>query len=142
MKKETNTFQNILRIILGVFMTFAGIGHLTFQREEFRAQVPVWLTENENFIDFIVLSSGVVEILLGLAIIFLGKYKIEAGIALAVFFVLIFPGNFSQYMNEIDAFGLDTDNKRFKRLFFQPLLILWALWSTNAIKYIFNNNKN
>ena len=29
-----------------------------------------------------------------------------------------------------DAFGLDTDNKRVARLFFQPVLIYWALKST------------
>ena len=78
-------------------------------------------------------ESGVVEIGLGLAMIFLWKHQIKVGIILAIFYVLIFPGNISQYTNGIDAFGLDTDQKRLIRLFFQPVLILWALWSTGAI---------
>lgn len=134
MNNKTSLFQNIARIVLGLFMTLAGIGHLSFQRQEFLAQVPRWLPSNEFFMDFIVLSSGIVEIALGLSMLFLLKYKTKVGIALAVFFVLIFPGNISQYTNEISAFGLDTDTKRLIRLFFQPVLILWALWSTRSHK--------
>ena len=133
---KTSLLQNVCRIILGSFMTLAGIGHLTFQRKEFTAQVPSWLPDNPDFIDFVVVSSGVVEILLGLSLIFLVKYKVKIGIILAIFFVLVFPGNISQYTNGISAFGLDTDQKRFIRLLFQPVLILWALWSTGALKYL------
>ena len=50
--------QNLLRIILGLFMTTAGIGHLTFQRDEFQAQVPSFLPDNEFFIDFVVFIFG------------------------------------------------------------------------------------
>jgi len=132
---KTTPIQNVFRIVLGLFMTFAGIGHLTFQRKEFLAQVPAWLPNDPGFMDFIVLSSGIVEILLGLTMIFLTKYKVWVGISLALFYVLIFPGNISQYVNDIDAFGLDTDRKRLIRLFFQPVLILWALWSTGALAY-------
>lgn len=137
---KTNLFQKIMRVILGGFMTLAGIGHLTFQRDEFQAQVPRWLPDSPEFMDFVVVSSGVVEIAFGLAMIFLWKHQIKVGIALAIFYVLIFPGNISQYTNEISAFGLDTDQKRLIRLFFQPVLILWALWSTGALKYLINRN--
>lgn len=130
---KTTVIQNIFRIILGLFMAFAGVGHLTFQRKEFLAQVPAWLPNEPGFMDFIVLSSGIVEIVLGLSMIFLTKYKVWVGILLALFYVLIFPGNISQYVNGVDAFGLDTDQKRLIRLFFQPVLILWALWSTGAL---------
>lgn len=127
------TLKNILRIVLGVFMLYAGIGHLTFLRAEFPAQVPVWITQNEGFIDFIVIASGVVEMTLGVLMIIGGKLKVKTGWALALFYVLIFLGNINQYVNEINAFGLDTDAKRLIRLFFQPVLILWALWSTTAL---------
>ena len=127
---KTSLLQNILRILLGAFMVLAGIGHLTFQRTEFLAQVPRWLPDSPRFMDFVVLSSGVVEIILGLAMVFWAKQKVKVGIALAIFYVLVFPGNISQYTNGIDAFGLDTDQKRLIRLFFQPVLILWTLWST------------
>ncbi|OJW16884.1 DoxX family membrane protein [Mucilaginibacter sp. 44-25] len=122
--------QNIARIILGAFLTFAGVSHLTFNRSEFLAQVPGWLPVDP---DLTVILSGIIEISLGLALIFEVRYKKWVGITAAVFFILIFPGNISQYVNKADAFGLNTDKARFIRLFFQPILILWALWSTNAL---------
>ncbi|MCC8409133.1 DoxX family membrane protein [Mucilaginibacter sp. UR6-1] len=128
---HTSKAQNVARIILGVFLTFAGVSHLTFNRTEFLAQVPRWLPVNP---DVTVILSGIVEISLGLALIFAVKYKKHVGIAAAIFFVLIFPGNIAQYINKVNAFGLNTDNARLIRLFFQPVLILWALWSTNALK--------
>jgi uncharacterized membrane protein len=141
MKNQTTGIQNIFRVLLGAFMTIAGIGHMTFQREEFLAQVPRWLPTDPGFMDFVVISSGVVEVALGLSMIFLTKYKMKVGIILAIFYVLIFPGNISQYTNGIDAFGLDTDQKRLIRLFFQPVLVLWALWATGASKLIINKLK-
>ena len=48
---------------------------------------------------------------------------------LAAFFVAIFPGNIAQYVEGTDAFGLDTDRARLVRLFFQPVLVVWALWA-------------
>lgn len=136
LKMKTTILQKVFRVLLGIFMTLAGVGHMTFQRQEFQAQVPRWLPNDTAFFDFVVLASGVIEILLGLGVLFLVRYRITVGMVLAVFYVLIFPGNISQYMNEIDAFGLDTDMKRLIRLFFQPVLILWALWSTGALNYL------
>ena len=73
--------------------------------------------------------------LLGLALASLRRPK-EVGIATALFFIAIFPGNISQYVNKVDAFGLDSDQARFIRLFFQPLLVIWALWSTGAWRIV------
>jgi uncharacterized membrane protein len=126
---HTSIIQIIFRILLGLAMVYAGIGHLTFARLEFTAQVPKWLPMNE---DLVVVLSGIVEITLGLALAFLGKYKVYMGWILAVFYVLVFPGNISQYTNHINAFHLDSDTARLIRLFFQPVLICWALWSTGA----------
>jgi uncharacterized membrane protein len=108
---------------------YAGIGHLTTNRTEFQAQVPTIL---KSIADFVVLASGVVEIVLGLSLIFLWRNRVVVGWVVAAFFVAIFPGNISQYVNQVDAFGLDSDRARFIRLFFQPLLVIWALWSTGA----------
>lgn len=130
MLKTANHFpliRNIFRILLGSILVFAGIRHLTVSRQEFLAQVPHWLPIDG---DFVVLASGVVEILIGLGLIFLTRYRRTMGWITAVFFVLIFPGNISQYTTGTDAFGLDTDQARLIRLFFQPLLVLWALWAT------------
>ncbi|USR79117.1 DoxX family protein [Arcanobacterium pinnipediorum] len=118
--------RTVTRIGLGTFMSVAGISHLTTAREEFQAQVPHWVPLDT---DFVVVSSGVVEIGLGLSMLLLPKQKFWTGTALALFYVAIFPGNISQYANSIDAFGLDTDAKRLTRLFFQPVLIGLSLWS-------------
>ncbi len=134
--KSTTKAQNTLRLLLGAAMLGAGIAHLTFARKAFRAQVPRWLPTNESFQDFVVVASGVVEISFGLAMLLGGKYKGKTGIALAVFYVLIFPGNISQYTNSINSFGLNTDGKRMARLFFQPVLVWAALWSTGYQKGI------
>ena len=112
-------------------MILAGLGHLSFQREEFQAQVPNWIPMNQ---DLVVLLSGIVEILLGVAMIFWRKQRIKVGIALAIFYILVFPGNITQYTEHRNAFGLDTDTKRLARLFFQPVLIIWTLWSSGVLK--------
>jgi uncharacterized membrane protein len=123
--------KRIPQIILGIALAYAGIGHLTTNRTEFQAQVPTIL---KSWADFVVLASGVVEIVLGLCLIFLWRYRVQVGWIVAAFFVAIFPGNISQYVNQVDAFGLDSDRARFIRLFFQPLLVIWALWATGAWK--------
>ena len=140
MEVRTTTLQNVFRVILGIAMLYIGIGHFTFSRIEFQAQVPTWLTSEENLIDFIILASGIIEIILGALMIWGGKLKVKTGIALAIFYILIFPGNINQYVNGIDAFNLNTDTKRLVRLFFQPLLLLWALWSTGGLRLKKNTN--
>jgi uncharacterized membrane protein len=117
------------QLLLGVTLIYTGTLHLTTKRLEFQAQVPPWAPFSA---DFVVLASGVVEIALGLALISLQKRKV-VGITTALFFIAIFPGNISQFVNGIDAFGLNDDRARAIRLLFQPLLVLWALWSTTAL---------
>ena len=121
--------RHIARTLLGIALTYAGITHLTSSRQEFQAQVPTIL---QSQADFVVIASGVVEILLGLSLILLIKYRTYIGWITAAFFIAIFPGNISQYINGTDAFGLNTDQARAIRLLFQPLLVIWALWSTGA----------
>src|SRR5688500_11164376 len=117
--------QTVARIALGAAMVGAGVLHLTTQREEFRAQVPAWFPVDE---DLTVLASGVVEIGLGAAFVALpGRRRLVGGL-LAAFFVAIFPGNIAQYVEGTNAFGLNSDRARFVRLFFQPVLVLLALW--------------
>ncbi|CAN2187951.1 COG4270 Predicted membrane protein [Candidatus Nanopelagicaceae bacterium] len=121
--------RKLTQILLGATLIYTGTLHLTTSRMEFQAQVPPWVPLSP---DFVVLASGVVEIALGLSLISLQRRR-EVGIATALFFIAIFPGNISQFVNHIDAFGLDSDRARAIRLLFQPLLVLWALWSTTAM---------
>ena len=116
-------------MVLGAALAYAGIGHLTTNRSEFQAQVPTLLQE---YADFVVLASGVVEIALGISLISLWKYRVQIGLLTALFFIAIFWGNISQYINKVDAFGLNSDRARLIRLSFQPLLVAWALGSTGA----------
>jgi uncharacterized membrane protein len=122
--------RTVARLLLAAALIFAGIGHLTVSRAEFQAQVPTWVPLDP---DFVVLASGVVEITLGVLLVVSRRYRRHVGWLTAAFFVAIFPGNISQYLTATDAFGLDTDEARFTRLFFQPLLVIWALWSTGAL---------
>jgi uncharacterized membrane protein len=121
--------RKLPQMVLGLALAYAGIGHLTTSRQEFQAQVP---TVFADYADFVVLASGVVEIALGVGLIALWKYRVQIGWLVAAFFVAIFWGNISQYINGVDAFGLNSDSARLIRLFFQPLLVIWALGSTGA----------
>ena len=125
------------QIVLGLALVYAGIGHLTTSRAEFQAQVP---TLFKDYADFVVLASGVVEIVLGVGLIVFWKYRVQIGVLVALFFIVIFWGNISQYVNKVDAFGLNSDRARFIRLFFQPALVIWALWSTEAWKILKRKN--
>jgi uncharacterized membrane protein len=127
---ETTRVQNIFRVLLALFMIYAGFSHLTFNRIAFQSQVPDWLPVSK---DLIVILSGIVEMGLGLALLFWKKQRATIGWALALFFILVFPGNIAQYLDGKDAFGaLNSDTARLIRLFFQPVLIAWALWSSGA----------
>lgn len=117
------------RIVLGSFLTFAGISHLTFARQEFQTQVPDFVPLDP---DLTVVLSGVAEIGLGLSLLTLLKKRVHIGWIIALFFVAVFPGNLIQWQEGREGFGLDTDEKRLTRLFFQPVLIALALWSTAA----------
>lgn len=121
--------QKIGRVVLGSFLLVAGIGHLTWARQEFQAQVPNWVPVEP---DLVVILSGIVEIVLGLGLIFLLSQRQRIGWVTALFFIAVFPGNIAQFVNGTDAFGLTSDLARGIRLLFQPVLVVWALWATGA----------
>ncbi len=126
---STGRVRTVGRWLLGAALVWAGTGHLTFARDEFQAQVPEWVPLDA---DLVVVGSGIVEVLLGLALLTQRRRRHAVGWITAAFFVAIFPGNVAQYVEGSDAFGLRTDRARLVRLFFQPLLVAWALWSTDA----------
>lgn len=122
---KNNHIKIAARVTLGATLILAGISHLTFARKQFRAQVPGWVPLKK---DDTVVYSGIAEIALGSTLALSNKAAV--GKLAAIFFTAVFPGNISQYLHHRNAFGLDTDGKRFTRLFFQPVLIWWALKST------------
>ncbi|SDE96602.1 Uncharacterized membrane protein [Mucilaginibacter pineti] len=126
---KTKTIKKAARILLGANLIFAGISHLSFARKAFQAQVPNWVPLKK---DDTVIYSGFAEIALGSALVFTpNKYEDRVGKVAAAFFTSVFPGNIAQYTHHQNAFGLNTDGKRLGRLFFQPLLVYWALKSTS-----------
>ncbi len=133
MSKDEGSWRTVAQVALGAVLATAGVGHLTFQREEFQAQVPGWVPVDD---DLVVLASGVVEIALGTALLATWRQPRRAivGASVAAFFVAVFPGNVAQLTDRVDAFGLDTDAKRAVRLLFQPVLVVWALASTDALR--------
>ena len=131
-KRIGRVVRILARLALGVALAAAGLSHLTNARAEFQAQVPTWVPLDA---DFVVIASGVVEIIIGLWLVS-GYRPPLAGCVAALFFIAIFPGNISQWITQTDAFGLDSDSARFIRLFFQPVLVLWALWSTGAWSWL------
>lgn len=126
---RTGVVRSASRLLLGAGLLFAGTAHLTWARAEFQAQVPRWLPLPA---DAVVLGSGVAELALGGALLALPRQRVAVGWVVAAFFVAVFPGNVSQYVHRIDAFGLESDWARGVRLLFQPLLVAWALWATGA----------
>ena len=118
---------------MGATMIFAGVSHLTFARRAFRKQVPRFVPKLFPLsVDEVVVWSGVLEIAMGAALILLPRQRTILGFTLGAFYIAILPGNIAQWQHRRTAFGLDTDSKRFGRLFAQPLLVAWALWSTGA----------
>lgn len=119
----------VARWTLSAAMVFAGLSHLFWARREFQAQVPDFTAKVMDK-DAVVVASGVVEVMLGASLVALPASRRSIGALLAAFFVAVFPGNVEQYTKRRDGFGLDTDRKRLVRLFFQPVLVAWAWWST------------
>lgn len=128
---RTGWIANIFRVLMGIALFYAGFSHLLWARTEFQAQVPNWVPLP---VDLTVVLSGIVEIALGLSLLLLTRWKAGTGLLTAIFFILIFPGNIAQYVNGVDAFGLDSDQARLIRLFFQPVLVIWALFSTGFLE--------
>ena len=125
--------RSAARLVLGSALIIAGLGHLTFARIDFQAQVPDWVGIDKNAV---VILSGLVEIALGSALIVVRRRRSLLGLAAGLFFVAVFPGNISQFIDGHDAFGLNTNSDRRNRLFFQPVLVAWAWWSTDALAFL------
>lgn len=130
----TSPVRAVGQLLLGSVLVLAGVAHLTFARTEFQAQVPPWFPADA---DLVVLVSGVVEVLVGAALLVAWRHPARAvvGLATAALFVAVFPGNIAQLTEHRDAFGLTSDTARAIRLLFQPVLVVWAVWSTGAWRW-------
>lgn len=122
----------VARWILAVALGAIGVGHFLSTRG-FRVVVPDWATRLTRLDkDTIVIASGAAEVALAAGLLALPKERRRIGWATAAFFVAVMPGNIHQWQTKRSTPGLDTDARRFGRLFLQPILVLWALWSTGG----------
>jgi len=124
---QSTPARTIGRVLLAAGLVFAGVSHLFWARREFRSQVPAWVPLDA---DAVVVGSGAAEIGLGAALVALPRERERIGTITAAFFIAVFPGNLAQWAERRSAFGLTTDRARLTRLFFQPLLVALAVWST------------
>lgn len=122
----------VARWVLALALAGIGIAHFV-QTRGFRVVVPGWATRVTGLDkDTIVIASGAAELALAAGLVALPNERRRVGWATAAFFVAVFPGNVHQWRARRSTPGLDTDARRFGRLFLQPLLVLWALWATGA----------
>lgn len=123
----------VARWVLAGILAVAGAAHLSTLRRGFRIVVPEWATRVlHTDKDTIVVASGVAEVALAAALIALPRERARVGAAVTALFVAVFPGNVHQWRTGASAPGLDTDARRFGRLFLQPVLVAWALWATRS----------
>lgn len=125
--------RDVARWALSATLAATGTGHLSWGRRGFRITVPDWATRLLRVDkDTIVVASGVAELVLASALLTLPRQRRLVGWVVAAFFVAVLPGNVHQWRTGRSAPMLDTDRRRFVRISLQPLLILWALWSTSG----------
>lgn len=123
--------RHLARYAIAAILLIAGIGHFR-ATASFIAQVPTFLPAARA----IIRVSGVIELVLGVALLVVRRHRAQLGVIVALYFVIIFPGNVSQLVTHTSAFGLDTDTKRAVRLLLQPALIAVSLWSTGGWKWL------
>jgi uncharacterized membrane protein len=129
---QRSTIRSIARWALAGLLMFAGLSHLTWARRGFRIAVPDWVASDRAGKDVVVVTSGVAEILLGAAAVTAApRERRRVGGAIAAFFVAVFPGNVHHWRSGRSVPLMRTDRARFLRLFLQPVLVAWALWSTS-----------
>ncbi|MET0862645.1 MAG: hypothetical protein ABW091_16655 [Microbacterium sp.] len=136
-KPSKRTPAEIVRAVgrssLAALLAVAGASHLTWGRRGYRIVVPDWATKATTLDkDAIVVASGVVEVMLAGALVVLPKERTVVGWLVAAFFVAVFPGNVHQWQTGRSAPLMRTDRARFIRLLLQPLLVVWAIWSTRG----------
>ncbi len=116
-----------MRRAMGVGLLFTGASHLAMP-DAFRLYFPGWVP----VVDALVYATGAVEIVAGLAL-FGRRYRAQIGLAVAAYFVLVFPANVYVAVAGVEESLpglLDGSWYPWVRLPFQALFIWWALRST------------
>lgn len=117
-----------LRVVLALCMVAAGVLHFVIPAQ-FIKIVPGFLP----FPDALVYASGVIEILLGGALL-VPRWSRRAAVGLVVLFIAVYPANINMAIYQIHIDNLPDQNWLFHalRLPFQFVLIGWAYWYTRS----------
>jgi uncharacterized membrane protein len=115
--------KTIIRTLLAMFMTVAGILHFT--NPEFFVRIVPSIFPDPLLITWI---SGACELLLGPALIF-RRTRYVAGLALMLFYVAVFPANLNMALHPAETGGGDLPAwALWLRLPLQGVLIALAWW--------------
>ncbi|SMO56962.1 DoxX family protein [Melghirimyces algeriensis] len=108
---------------LVVMLFFVGGSHFA-KTMELASIVPPWIPAPTA----VVLWTGVLEMLFAVALL-IPFTRRQAGLLIAVYFILVFPANIYGTLQGIQLSGTPSiPGYPWIRLFFQPLFIGWALW--------------
>jgi uncharacterized membrane protein len=110
---------------MAVAMVFAGVSHVV-RPDPFVQHLPDWMPAREA----LVLITGIVEVLLGAALVRPRAHRRLAGRALAAYLVAVFPANVYVAVADVDVDGQPGGAYGWIRLPLQALFIAWALVST------------
>jgi uncharacterized membrane protein len=121
------TWHDHARRGMAVAMVFAGVSHVV-RPDPFVQHLPDWMPAREA----LVLITGVIEVLLGAALVRPRSRRRLAGRALAAYFVAVFPANVYVAIEGVDVDGQPGGTYHWIRLPMQALFIAWALWSTRG----------
>ncbi len=119
MKNIKFIFINILRYLLAIFMIYAGLQH--FVKPDFYIPfVPSFLP----FTKFIIFSSGMLEMLLGIMLVLRGKWAWYGAFGILLLMLAFLPIHIRDVFVENPAIG--THQMALVRLPFQFVFIAWS----------------
>ena len=119
-----------MRWILAAFYAAAGIAHLLVP-DKLLAITPSWVP----FPAQVIFITGVCEILGAVALV-TRPLRRWAGIALAAYAICVWPANFKHAIDGIDLpYIASSWLYHGPRLAFQPVLVWWALYASEAIDW-------
>jgi len=111
------------RIAMACMLVFTAIGHFAFT-EGMSAMLPDFLPKKKE----LVLSTGLVEIVLGVGLV-LPQYKYASAWILIVFFILVLPANIKAALEHINYQTGEPDGPGMSYLWFRvPLQLFFTLW--------------
>ncbi len=113
-----------LRYSLAAIYVIAGVAHIR-SPAGFVQITPDWVPAPQ----FVVLATGLCEIVGAVALAFVPRLRRAAGIGLAAYAVCVFPANINHAINDIAVGGVQMSWwYHGPRLLFQPVAVWWALW--------------